>query len=191
MQEQRNTIFEESRRSDPFGPISTGVADGGLIPSPTPAPNETTRSTWKFFSFETLKGLFFFVPGAVLLALIGVVTMIIFADIVIFGRSFQELPETMFEQIAMLIFVGSITSLMVWFGIGRLNDRRHFALPLSVFATGVVIGAVGLIIEALIGTRGDFIEAFADNNLIIFLLPLLLVIPVLIREWLNLRPEND
>lgn len=149
-------------------------------------------SFWRsVFSLDTLKGLVLFLPGALMLSLIGVVSTVIFADIFVYGRPYDKLPESMFEQLAMLTVVGLVAGLMTWVGIGSLKDRRHVALPASVFATGVLIGTIGTIVEALTGgVIGDFIEALADNNLIIYLLPLILVVPVLVRGWLDSRPAD-
>lgn len=143
------------------------------------------------FSLDTVKGFVFFVPGAFMLALIGVVATVIFADIFVYGRPYDKLPETTFEQLAMLTVVGSIAGFMTWIGIGSLKDRRHAALPVSAFATGVVIGIIGTALETLTGgSVGDFIETFADNNIAVYLLPLILTVPILVRGWLSLKAEN-
>ncbi len=152
----------------------------------------SAESFWKtLFSLDTLKGFALFVPGAFLLALIGVVATVIFADVFVYGRPYENLPETTFEQLAMLTVVGLIAGFMTWIGIGSLKDRRHVALPASAFATGVIIGIIGTVAEALTGgSVGDFIENFADNHIAVYLLPLILTVPVLVRGWLSLNAQN-
>lgn len=150
----------------------------------------SSETECKILSLETLKGLVFYVPGTILLGLIGVIASVIFADIVVFRRPSDSLPETLFQQLAMLSIVGTISAIMIWWGIGSLKNRKHAFLPLSIFASGVIFGSIGLVLEAILGSRGDFIEFFTDHNLILYILPVLLIVPVAIREWAKSKTEN-
>ncbi len=138
-----------------------------------------------FFNF--LKQAFLFLPGTFLLSFVGVVGAIIFMDIFVLQRPLETLPPSAPFQIILLSAIGLLAGLMTWFGLGDLKNRKHFAIPVSIFMSGAIIGVILKTLEKVSETAAGILENF--NHYIIYLLPLFLIVAVLTKGWVDKDAE--
>jgi peptidoglycan/LPS O-acetylase OafA/YrhL len=117
-----------------------------------------------------LKQVFLFFPGTLLLFVLSLGTAIsILAPLgsmnlnIGFGQFF-------------LLFAAGI--FMTWFGIGDLRKPKHFVIPLSIAATGALLGAVSAILMA---SSGAFRKIVFSDAFPLYLLPLALIVPFLAK----------
>ncbi len=139
-------------------------------------------------SFITLlKQIFIFLPGTFLLFFMSFGAAIIFMEIVVYGRAFETLPDDFpfqFALIGLIIFLGT---LMTWFGLGDIKNRKHFAIPASLMVTGAMIGAI---IKATASVF-DLADKMLDNfSYLIYLLPLALIVPILVKGIVDRKTEE-
>lgn len=139
-------------------------------------------------SFITLlKQVFIFLPGTFLLFFMSFGAAIIFMEIVVYGRAFETLPDDFpfqFALIGLIIFLGT---LMTWFGLGDIKNRKHLAIPASLMVTGAMIGAF---VKA-IASMSDLADKMLDNfSYLIYLLPLALIIPILVKGIVDRKTEE-
>lgn len=121
-----------------------------------------------------LKGLFLFLPGAVILSFVGVVAAIIYSDIFVKERPYESLPDTMVQQLILLSGLAIVGTLMTWFGLGDVTRRRHALIPASVFAVGLLIGG-------FLSAFSSLIERF--DLYFIYAIPLVMVTAVLAKTF--------
>lgn len=135
-----------------------------------------------------LKQIFFFLPGAFLLYLISFVVTIILID----SLSARE-PAEIFGihsaplQILLLGTIAFFGIFMIWFGLGDLKNKKHFAIPISVIVAGGIIALISKILSDLFGFTGLF-EVI--NYYFIYLFPLILILPVLVKGWIDRKTED-
>jgi hypothetical protein len=139
-------------------------------------------------SFITLlKQVFLFLPGTFLLFFMSFGAAIIFMEIVVYRRAFETLPDDFpfqFALIGLIIFLGT---LMTWFGLGDIKNRKHFAIPASLIVTGAFIGAV---IKATASVFDLADKMLDDFSYLIYLLPFALIVPVLAKGVVDWKTEE-
>ncbi len=139
-------------------------------------------------SFITLlKQIFIFLPGTFLLFFTSFGAAIIFMEIVVYRRAFETLPDDFpfqFALIGLIIFLGT---LMTWFGLGDLKNRKHFAIPASLMVTGAMIGAVVKATASVFDWADKMLD---DFSYLIYLLPLALIIPILAKSIAERKTED-
>ena len=133
-----------------------------------------------------LKQLCFYLPGTFLLFFTSYGAAIIFMEIVVYRRPFATLPDDFPLQFALIGLIALLGTLMTWFGLGELKNRRHFAIPASLMLTGAVIGAA---VKAAAGVFGLADRMLDDFGYLIYLLPLALIIPVLAKGVVDRRTK--
>ena len=135
-----------------------------------------------------IKQVFLFLPGTFLLYLIGFIGTIILVDsffvqepLEIFGIRSVPLQILLFGIIALFgIF-------MTWFGLGDIKNKKHFAIPTSILVTGGILALISKILGDVFGFTGLF-EAM--NYYFIYLFPLVLIVPVLVKGWVDRKTED-
>jgi hypothetical protein len=170
--------------------LSKNQALGSINSSEMLKVDEVATFTEERNSFLNLiKQVFFFLPGTFLLYLIGFVGTIILAN----SFSVQE-PMEIFGirsvpiQILLFGIIALFGTFMTWFGLGDIKNKKHFAIPTSIIATGGIIAAISKILGDVFG----FSELFeAMNYYFIYLFPLVLVVPILVKGWVDQKNENS
>ncbi len=144
-----------------------------------------------------LKQILLFLPGTFLLYFVGFVSTVILIDFVIFLISSGTLPPSAPFQISLfgipsalfqtilLTALGVLGIFMTWFGLGDLKNKKHLAIPASIIFTGAAIAAVMKVIAGLFG--GGFLEEL--DKYFIYLLPLILIVPILVKGWIDKETE--
>lgn len=136
-----------------------------------------------------LKQILLFLPGTFLLYFVGFVSATILMNIVIFSppsEPVQILGITSAPfQIILLGIIGLLGTFMTWFGLGNLKNKKHLSIPASIILTGTFIAIAFKVIEGVFG--GGFIEEF--DKYFIYLLPLILMVPVLTKSWIDKETE--
>lgn len=159
-------------------------ADGAKILKP--AADETSAGESKFF-VNVIKQVFLFLPGAFLLFFMSFAAAVIATEIVVFRRPAASLPDDYPLQFALIGTVILLGTLMSWFGLGDIKNKKHFAIPASIFVTGATLGAV---VKAA-AKMSDFFDRMVDNfDFLIYLFPLALIVPVLAKGIVD-RKSND
>jgi len=134
-----------------------------------------------------LKQVFIFLPGTFLLFFMSFGAAIIFMEIVVFRRALEMLPgdfPLQFALIGLIVFLGT---LMTWFGLGDIKNKKHFAIPASLMVTGAIIGAV---VKAT-ANMSALADRMLDNfSYLIYLLPLALIIPILAKSVVDGKTED-
>jgi hypothetical protein len=150
-------------------------------------PDASTELTGKYKYFvNALKQIFLFLPGTFFLYFVGFVAAIIFMDIFFHQRPLADLPPSAPFQIALLGIIGIGGSFMTWFGLGDLKNTRHRAIPASILATGAMIG---IIVKALENISEFAVGLLRDFDGLMYLFPLVLIIPVLTKGWVDRKAE--
>ncbi len=111
---------------------------------------------------------------------------IIFMEIVVYRRALETLPDDFPFQFALIGLIVFLGTLMTWFGLGDIKNRKHFAIPASLMITGAMIGAV---VKAAASVF-DLADKMLDNfSYLIYLLPLALIIPILVKGIVDRKTE--
>lgn len=134
-----------------------------------------------------MKQVFLFLPGTFLLFFMSFGAAIIFMEIVVYRRVFETLPDDFpfqFALIGLIIFLGT---LMTWFGLGDIKNRKHFAIPASLIVTGTVIGAI---IKATASAFDLADKMLDDFSYLIYLLPFALIVPILAKGVVDRKTEE-
>ncbi|HEX9927044.1 MAG TPA: hypothetical protein VGB02_00745 [Pyrinomonadaceae bacterium] len=108
-------------------------------------------------------------------------------EIVVYRRVFETLPDDFpfqFALIGLIIFLGT---LMTWFGLGDIKNRKHFAIPASLIVTGTVIGAI---IKATASAFDLADKMLDDFSYLIYLLPFALIVPILAKGVVDRKTEE-
>lgn len=119
---------------------------------------------------KILKQVFLFFPGTLLLFVLSLGTAI----------SILAPPANMNLRIRLGEFFLLLAAgvFMTWFGIGDLRKPKHFVIPLSIAATGALVGAVSAILMA---SSGEFRKIVFSGAFPLYLLPLALIVPFLAK----------
>lgn len=134
-----------------------------------------------------LKQLFLFLPGTFLLFFMSFGSAIIAMEIVLFRRPLETLPDDFPVQFALIASIIVLGTLMTWFGLGDIKNRKHFAIPASVMISGAIIGVVVKAAASL----SDLADRLLDNfSYLIYLLPLALIIPILAKDIVDRKTED-
>ena len=134
-----------------------------------------------------LKQIFLFLPGTFLLFFISFGAAIITMEIVVFRRPLETLPDDFPFQFALIGLVVLLGTLMTWFGLGDIKNRKHFAIPASLMITGAIVGAIVKATASL----SDLADRMLDDfSYLIYLLPLALIIPVLAKSIVDRKTED-
>lgn len=139
--------------------------------------------------FILLKQIFLFLPGTFLLYLVGFVFALIFIDIFISQRPLETLPPSAPFQIILLVMFGFLGTFMTWFGLGDLKNKKHLSIPASVFTTGAFLAVIFKATETIFPAVGKLLEEF--NHYYFYLLPLILIIPVLTKSIVDRKVEDE
>ena len=139
------------------------------------------------FSVNVLKQLFLFLPGAFLLFFMSFAAAMISVEIIVFRRAIETLPDDYPLQFALIGFVILLGTLMTWFGLGDIKNRKHFVIPASILITGATTGAIVRAAAKI----SDFVDRMLDDfDYLIFLFPLALIIPVLAKGIVDRKSED-
>lgn len=134
------------------------------------------------------KQIFLFLPGTLFLYLISFVGTIILID----SFSVRE-PIEMFgiSSATLQLFVFAIIALfgtfMTWIGLGDIKNIKHLSIPTSILATGGIIALIFKILGDVFGLTGIF-EVM--NYYFIYLFPLVLIVPILVKGWIDMKTED-
>ena len=139
-------------------------------------------------SFITLlKQLFLFLPGTFLLFFMSFGAAIITMEIVVFRRPLETLPDDFPFQFVLMGLIVILGTLMTWFGLGDIKNRKHFAIPASLMVAGTITGAIVKATASL----SDLADKMLDDFIyLIYLLPLALIIPILAKSIVD-RKTGD
>lgn len=176
-------LFLENENSVENQPLSR-INDSDILQN-----RETENFTKKFRPFfNLLKQVFFFLPGTLFLYLIGFVGTIVLIDsfsarepMEIFGIASAPLQFIIF---GIIVLFGTF---MTWFGLGDIKNRKHIAIPTSILLTGGILAAIFKILSGVLGFTGLF--EFL-NYYFIYLFPLVLIVPILVKGWIDQKPES-
>jgi len=136
---------------------------------------------------KLLKQIFLFLPGTFLLFFMSFGAAIIAMEIVVFRRPLETLPDDFPFQFALIGLIILLGTLMTWFGLGDIKNRKHFAIPASLMITGATLGAVVKATASL----SDLADRMLDNfSYLIYLLPLALIIPILAKGIVDRKTED-
>ena len=134
-----------------------------------------------------LKRVFLFLPGSFLLFFMSFGAAVIFLEIVVFRGEIQTLPDNypfQFAFIGLIIFLGT---LMTWFGLGDIKNKKHLAIPASLFVSGAAPGAI---IKAA-ASFSKFADRILDDiDYLIYLFPAALIIAVLAKGIVDRKTAN-
>jgi hypothetical protein len=134
-----------------------------------------------------LKQLFLFLPGTFLLFFMSFGVAIIAMEIVVFRRPLETLPDDFPFQFALMGLMIVLGTVMTWFGLGDIKNRKHFAIPASLMITGALIGTIVKATASL----SDLADRMLDNfSYLIYLLPLALIIPILAKGIVDRKTED-
>lgn len=103
---------------------------------------------------------------------------VIALEILVFRREIQTLPNDYPFQFAFIGLIILVGTLLTWFGLGDLKNRKHLVIPASLLVTGAVGGAI-VKIAAKFSDLAD--RMLDDFTYLIYLLPLALIIPILAK----------
>ena len=144
------------------------------------------RDEHKFF-INLLKQIFIFLPGTFLLFFMSFGAAIIFMEIVVFRRALETLPDDFPLQFALIGLIVFLGTLMTWFGLGDIKNRKHFAIPASLMIMGA---ALGVIVKAT-ASLSDLADKMLDDfTYLIYLLPLALIIPILAKSIVDRKTKE-
>lgn len=139
------------------------------------------------FFARFLKQAFIFLPGTFLLFFMSFGAAVIFLEILVFRREIQTLPDDFPFQFALIGLIILAGTLMTWFGLGDLRNRKHFVIPASLMVTGAIIGAAVKIAASFSGLADKMLD---DFNYLIYLLPLALIVPILAKGIVDRKTED-
>ena len=159
-------------------------ADGAKMSKHKTDKNSAGES--KFF-INALKQIFLFLPGAFLLFFMSFAAAMIAMEIIVFSRAVETLPDDYLLQFGLIGLVILLGTLMTWFGLGDIKNRKHFAIPASLMVTGAIIGAV---VKAAANISDLADKMLDDFSYLIYLLPLALIIPILAKSIVDRKTED-
>ena len=134
-----------------------------------------------------LKQIFLFLPGTFLLFFMSFGAAIIAMEIVVFRRPLETLPDDFPFQFALIGLIIVLGTLMTWFGLGDIKNRKHFAIPASLIVSGAILGAIVKAAASL----SDLADRMLDDfTYLIYLLPLSLIIPILAKSIVDRKTED-
>ncbi len=133
-----------------------------------------------------LKQVFLFLPGTFLLFFMSFGAAIIFMEIVVYRRALETLPDDFPFQFALIGLIVFLGTLMTWFGLGDIKNRKHLAIPTSLMVAGAIIGAV---VKAAANISDLADRMLDDFSYLIYLLPLALIIPILAKSIVDRKTE--
>lgn len=139
------------------------------------------------FFTRFLKQVFIFLPGTLLLFFMSFGAAVISLEIIVFRRAIQTLPDDFPFHVALIGLIILVGTLMTWFGLGDLKNRKHLVIPASLMVTGAMIGAVVKIAASFSGLADRMLD---DSTYLIHLLPLALIIPVLAKGIVDRKTED-
>ena len=132
-----------------------------------------------------LKQIFLFLPGTFILFFISMATLFILTDIITEPyRTLLFLKEPL--RIFSIYIVGFSAIFMIWFGLGNLKDKKHFAIPFSVIVSGVIVAAI---IKATENVSVLAEKIIHDFDYAICLLPIALIVPVLVKDLIDRKSK--
>ena len=139
-------------------------------------------------SFVTiLRRLFLFLPGTFLLFFMSFGVGIVAMELIVYRRALEKLPDDYPFQFALMGLIVFLGTLMTWFGLGDIKNRKHFAIPASLMVTGAIIGAAVKAASSISDVADRMLD---DFSYLIYLLPLALVIPVLAKSIVDRKTED-
>jgi len=148
--------------------------------------------TGNFYEFKEsyfanfLKQIFLFLPGALFLYFISFLTTITFWDIFSRQRSlFSVLSSEPFSFLLLLIFF-SIGILMTWLGLGKLKNVNHLIIPTLIIISGAIAGIIFGNPKNSPNLIAGILFTFRKA---ILLFPLVLIIPILVKKWIDKKAE--
>jgi hypothetical protein len=99
----------------------------------------------------------------------------------------ETLPDDYLLQFATVGFVIFLGTVMTWFGLGDIKNKKHFAIPASIIITGA---AFGTIVRAA-AKISDFADRMLDDfDLLIYLFPIALIVPVLAKGIVDRKRQD-
>ena len=134
-----------------------------------------------------LKQAFLFLPGTFLLFFMSYGAAIIAMEIVVYRRPLETLPDDFPFQFALIGLIVLLGTLMTWFGLGDIKNRKHFAIPASLIVAGALIGALVKATANIFDLADRMLD---DFSYLIYLLPLALIIPILAKSIINRKTED-
>jgi len=134
-----------------------------------------------------LKQVFIFLPGTFLLFFMSFGSAIIFMEIIVYRRTLETLPDDFPFQFALIGLIILLGSLMTWFGLGDIKNRKHLAIPASLIVTGAITGAV---VKAAANISDLADKMLDDFSYLIYLLPLALIVPILAKSIVDRKTED-
>jgi len=159
-------------------------ADGAKMSKPETDKN--SAGARKSF-VNVLKQLFLFLPGAFLLFFMSLAAAMIAVEIIVFRRAVETLPDDYPLQFALIGFVILLGTLMTWFGLGDIKNRKHFVIPASIIVMGATFGAI---VRAGAKIYDFFDLTLDDFGFLIYLFPLALIVPVLAKGFVDRKSED-
>jgi hypothetical protein len=134
-----------------------------------------------------LKELFLFLPGTFLLFYMSFAAAMIAVEIVVFRRPTANLPDDYPFVFALIGFIILLGTVMTWFGLGDIKNRKHLAIPASIIVTGAAFGAIFRAAAKI----SDFADSVLDDpDFLIYLFPLALIVPVLAKGIVDRKSED-
>lgn len=147
---------------------------------------EFSKSSSPFlFVIKLLKQLVFFLPGTLILFSVSMMlTLLVLAGPP--PGTTVHVSNDFFIPITLSFL---IPASLVWFGLGDVRRPKHLAIPVSVIITGIIIGAilsgVAILFPQLHG------EIFFTNKLSFYFLPIALVVPNLVKGWVDRKSKDS
>ncbi len=132
---------------------------------------------------QSLKRGFLFFPGTFFLFVISLGVTLVSAHSPKIITIIKMSPGRTFT--VFLFF--AIAILMTWFGLGDLRKPKHFVIPASIAALGIIVGAIG---GALAAASPQIERLIFLNNFPVYFFPLALMIPILAKGWVDMKDEN-
>lgn len=136
---------------------------------------------------NALKQIFLFLPGTFLLFYVSFAAAVIVMEIVVFRRPAETLPDDYLIQFALIGVIAFSGTMMTWFGLGDIKNRKHLAIPISIAASGAIIGAI---VKALANFSDLADKMLSEFSYVIYLFPIALMIPVLAKSLVDKEPET-
>ncbi len=119
----------------------------------------------KFLS--TIKFIFLYIPGAMLLHLVGMFLKVFF----LYG---EKLPKLL-PQLAVATFIGT---LLTMFGIGKLSDLRYLRVPAAILAMSLLLSMMQAIMTVVF-------EVDSQGWFMLFSTSLVIVWGYLVKRFLD------
>lgn len=128
---------------------------------------ESNGDNW----IKIIKGLFLFLPGAFLL----------FMSSTFLFEAFFSMNWSFFQILSGVPWL-FLYAFMVLFGLGELKNPKHLSIPFSIVGISLIV----FLISSLLG---DSSKSWFLSYYSMYLFPLVLIIPVLLKNMMNEKPE--